>query len=68
MNGLLERHTHFLVITSDYLLNGGDNMTFFRQAVEKTPTGMLIRDVLIEEARSQGVLIADTTNRMQFQE
>ncbi|MFN5911129.1 MAG: 5'-nucleotidase C-terminal domain-containing protein [Bacteroidota bacterium] len=68
MNGLLERHTHFLVITSDYLLNGGDNMTFFRQAVEKTPTGMLIRDVLIEEARSQGVLIADTTNRMRFQE
>ena len=66
LNGLLERHTHFLVITSDYLLNGGDNMTFFRQAVEKTPTGVLIRDVLIEEARNQGVLIADTSNRMQF--
>ena len=66
LNGLLERHTHFLVITSDYLVNGGDNMKFFSKAVDKTAAGVLIRDVLIEEARNQGVLVSDSTNRMQF--
>lgn len=65
-NGLLERHSHFLVITSDYLVNGGDNMRFFSKAVEKTSVGILLRDVLIEEAANQGVLRSDSTNRMQF--
>ena len=66
MNGLLERNTHFLVITSDYLFNGGDNMRFFEQKESVTFTNKLMRDALIEEVRKQGVLVSDSMNRMQF--
>jgi 2',3'-cyclic-nucleotide 2'-phosphodiesterase (5'-nucleotidase family) len=51
-----ENPTHFWVITSDYLLNGGDKMTFFTRRTNVNETGKLLRDVLIEEARRQGVL------------
>ncbi len=52
-----ENPTHFWVITSDYLLNGGDKMTFFTKRTNVNETGKLLRNVLIEEARSQGTLI-----------
>jgi 2',3'-cyclic-nucleotide 2'-phosphodiesterase (5'-nucleotidase family) len=52
-----ENPTHFWVITSDYLLNGGDKMNFFSKRTNLNETGKLLRDVLIEEARSQGKLM-----------
>jgi 2',3'-cyclic-nucleotide 2'-phosphodiesterase (5'-nucleotidase family) len=51
-----ENATHFWVITSDYLLNGGDKMTFFTKRTNVNETGKLLRDALIEEARNQGKL------------
>lgn len=66
VNGLSKQHTHVWVITSDYLLNGGDNMTFFEKRVDQMYTNKLLRDALIEEARTQQVLVNDSTNRMQF--
>ena len=51
-----ENPTHFWVITSDYLMNGGDKMNFFSKRTNINETGKLLRDVLIEEARRQGVL------------
>lgn len=51
-----ENPSHFWVITSDYLLNGGDKMTFFTKRTNVNETGKLLRDVLIEEARNQGTL------------
>jgi 2',3'-cyclic-nucleotide 2'-phosphodiesterase (5'-nucleotidase family) len=51
-----ENPTHFWVITSDYLLNGGDKMNFFSKRTNINETGKLLRDVLIEEARNQGTL------------
>ena len=51
-----ENPTHFWVITSDYLMNGGDKMNFFSKRTNINETGKLLRDVLIEEARSQGTL------------
>lgn len=66
VNGLTERHTHVWIITSDYLMNGGDNMKFFEQRTEVNNTGKLLRDVLIEEAKTQGTLINDPSNRMNF--
>ena len=51
-----ENPTHFWVITSDYLMNGGDKMNFFSKRTSINETGELLRDVLIEEARSQGTL------------
>jgi len=51
-----ENSSHFWVITSDYLLNGGDKMTFFTKRTNVNETGKLLRDILIEEARNQGTL------------
>lgn len=36
------------VITSDYLADGGDKMTFFADPVRRYDTGILIRDALLE--------------------
>lgn len=66
INGGKEGATHFWVITSDYLKNGGDKMTFFSKAEDVMLTGKVIRDCLIDEAKRQGVLIEDTVKRINF--
>lgn len=54
------------IVTSDYLFNGGDKMTFFENPVEKKYFNLLLRDALIQEVKLQQNLVNDTTNRMQF--
>lgn len=66
LNGDQKGDTHFWVITSDYLYNGGDNMKFFTKGKDVNFTNKLLRDALIEEAKIQKVLLSDTLNRMQF--
>jgi 2',3'-cyclic-nucleotide 2'-phosphodiesterase (5'-nucleotidase family) len=66
INGGKEGATHFWVITSDYLKNGGDKMTFFSKAEDVMLTGKVIRDCLIDEAKLQGVLIEYTVKRINF--
>jgi 2',3'-cyclic-nucleotide 2'-phosphodiesterase (5'-nucleotidase family) len=66
LNGGKEGATHFWVITSDYLKNGGDKMTFFSKAEDAMLTGKVIRNCLIDEAKHQGVLIEDTVKRINF--
>lgn len=58
--------THFWVISSDYLMNGGDKMNFFARKEEVNLTGRLMRDALITEAKEQGVLSVDSTVRITF--
>jgi 2',3'-cyclic-nucleotide 2'-phosphodiesterase (5'-nucleotidase family) len=66
LNGWTDKTTEFWVITSDYLKNGGDKMSFFANPLEINTTGKLMRDVLIEEARFQGNLTIDSSLRIQF--
>lgn len=66
INNWREGVDHFWVITSDYLMNGGDKMTFFSKKLEANLTGKLMRDALITEAREQGVLYVDSTVRITF--
>jgi 2',3'-cyclic-nucleotide 2'-phosphodiesterase (5'-nucleotidase family) len=66
LNGWTDKTSEFWVITSDYLKNGGDKMSFFTNPLEVNTTGKLMRDVLIEEARYQGTLTLDSTLRIQF--
>lgn len=56
---------YFWVITSNYLFNGGDNMSFFDDAVETVETKILIRDVLIQEAKFQKILLNDSKSRIE---
>ena len=56
----------FLVITSDYLLNGGDKMDFFEKRVSDNTPGVLLRDAMISEAKSQGTLLWNDDQRIKF--
>ena len=62
----LNEDVDFWVITSDYLANGGDKMEFFKNPKEKIETGILLRDVFINTAKTQKNIIADTSNRIQL--
>ena len=64
VDGVNEATTHCWIITSDYLYNGGDNMSFFQQKLDVSFTGILMRDALIHEAKHQGVLVSNPENRM----
>lgn len=66
VNGVNENTKEIIIITSDYLVNGGDKMYFFRKATEIIDTGKLIRDCLIIEAKEQGTLISTDENRIQL--
>ena len=37
----------YWIVTSDYLANGGDNYTFFKNAKERKVMNILLRDVII---------------------
>jgi 2',3'-cyclic-nucleotide 2'-phosphodiesterase (5'-nucleotidase family) len=65
VNGVLENTKFVWVITSDYLANGGDRMDFFQDAVERIDKKTLLRDVFIEEAKTQKNLIVSSENRIQ---
>lgn len=38
---------NYWVVTSDYLANGGDNYSFFKNALEKKPMNVLLRNMMI---------------------
>ena len=57
INGGIEKMTHFWVLTSDYLMNGGDKMNFFEQRTNAIMNGKLLRNAFIEEVKSQDTLI-----------
>ena len=60
-----ENTKYIWVITTDYLANGGDRMDFFQDAVERSDKKTLLRDVFIEEAKTQKNLIVSSENRIQ---
>jgi 2',3'-cyclic-nucleotide 2'-phosphodiesterase (5'-nucleotidase family) len=59
---LLPSHQYIWVLTSDFLANGGDQMTFFL-GLEKQETTILLRDIFIETAKNQGELMLDAQPR-----
>ncbi len=59
INGIRQNTTHFWVLTSDYLMNGGDKMDFFNKKTNVNSTGKLLRDILIEELMNQGTMVED---------
>ena len=64
LNWIPEGTTHFIIITSDYLANGGDKMDFFKKGKIINETGKLMRDVLIEHAIQQSTLISTNEIRV----
>jgi 2',3'-cyclic-nucleotide 2'-phosphodiesterase (5'-nucleotidase family) len=66
INGLKDSDASFWILTSDYLMNGGDKMDFFQQKIEIKSPGKLLRNVLIEEAKQQQILIDDKNIHCSF--
>lgn len=66
VNGITKDTKEFIVITSDYLANGGDKMYFFQKAIEIIHTGKLVRECLLIEAKEQGTLISNPEIRIKL--
>lgn len=60
----------YLVATSDYLANGGDDMSFFEEPLHRTNTGVKLRDVfieMIEELEKAGIPVdAEIEGRIRY--
>lgn len=56
----------FIVITSDYLMNGGDKMDFFQKRISESFSGVLLRDAMIDEARNQKILFWNNEERIKL--
>lgn len=54
----------YWIITSDYLMNGGDKMTFFEKKLSYEYAGILMRDAMIEQATLQDTLVFDDQPRI----
>jgi 2',3'-cyclic-nucleotide 2'-phosphodiesterase (5'-nucleotidase family) len=63
LNSMRDGAKTCIVITSDYLANAGDKMDFLKKGKVINQTGKLMRDVLIEHAKQEGVLISNTEPR-----
>lgn len=57
-------HETFWVITSDYLMNGGDKMRFFEKKINWHYSGTLMRDAMIEYAQSSDTLLYTDETRI----
>lgn len=55
----VETNGYFWVITTDFLANGGDKMTFLLEPLEKRLTKVLLRDVLIQTVKKQQTIGAE---------
>jgi 2',3'-cyclic-nucleotide 2'-phosphodiesterase (5'-nucleotidase family) len=56
ISSLQEDASSFWVVTSDYLMNGGDKMTFFAKRTQELYLGKLMRDVMIDAVIKQDTL------------
>jgi 2',3'-cyclic-nucleotide 2'-phosphodiesterase (5'-nucleotidase family) len=67
---ILNKQKNYRVLTSDYLLNGGDNMLFFKHAIEKVYLKKLIRTALIEycldETKKGNKILSKKDGRIQL--
>jgi len=62
-----KKHETFLVVTSDYLMNGGDDMTFFEDKINVQYVGELMRDAMIRIAKEQKTLVWNDDQRIIFE-
>ena len=63
LNSMSEGEKTCIVITTDYLANAGDKMDFLKKGKIVNQTGKLMRNVLIDHAKQEGVLVSNTEVR-----
>lgn len=52
-DSLAQSRKYFWVVTSDFLANGGDNMFFFNNPLQRFDTNILFRDFIIEAVKKE---------------
>ncbi len=57
VDGVNDQTKTVWILTSDYLMNGGDNMNFFQQKMSVSYSNELLRDAFIKIAKKQKMLI-----------
>lgn len=60
----LDKNKIYYVVTSDYLVNGGDNMTFFKKGVEKYDLEYKLRNVMIDYFKTHKEIKANSDIRI----
>jgi 2',3'-cyclic-nucleotide 2'-phosphodiesterase (5'-nucleotidase family) len=60
----LDKNKIYYVVTSDYLVNGGDNMLFFKKGVENYILDYKLRNVIIDYFKSNKEIKANTNDRI----
>lgn len=53
------------IATNDYIANGGDNCDFLK-GLKRLNTGVLIRDLLIDEVKTNQIISPDNSSRIHF--
>ena len=59
-------HSDIRVLTSDYLANGGDNMTFFKNKKQKK-VGLKVRDAILNYCISKDTITSKIDNRIEYE-
>lgn len=60
----LDTNKVYYVVTSDYLVNGGDNMLFFKKGVEKYDLDYKLRNIIIDYFKENKVITANKDIRI----
>ena len=60
----LDKNKIYYVVTSDYLVNGGDNMLFFKKGVEKYDLDYKLRNIIIDYFKENKVIKANKDIRI----
>ena len=60
----LDNDKIYNVVTLDYLADGNDSMDAFKDAIKKTNTGVVLRDIMIDYVRNQTELGKDITSEL----
>ena len=65
INGItLDTNKIYYVVTSDYLVNGGDNMLFFKKAIDQYDLDYKLRNIIIDYFKENKVIVASPTIRI----
>lgn len=64
--GLAKTKESYIIITSDYLANGGDNMDFFKESLGKVSTGIKLRDMIIDFIKMKKEIQSKLDQRIQI--
>lgn len=60
----LEKDKIYYVVSSDYLINGGDNMNFFKKGVEKYDLDYKLRNIIIDYFKEVDTISVNTDKRI----